>query len=74
MIEDPKGLRFYFSVYFIEVYLIYSGVLIFAVQQSDSVIHIYIYLYIYIYTHILIHILFHYGLFRILNTVSCAVQ
>ena len=46
MIEDPKELWFYFSVYFIDVYLIYSGVLTFAVQQSDSVIHIYIYIYI----------------------------
>ena len=38
------------KIYFIEVQLIYSVVLISAVQQSDSVIHIYIY------------ILFHYGL------------
>ena len=67
MIEDPKELWFYFSVYFIKVYLIYN-VFIFAEQQGDSVT------YIYIYTHILLHILFHYGLFRILNTVPCAIQ
>ena len=37
---------------FIEVQLTYNVVLISAVQQSDSVIHVYI----------LFHILFHYGL------------
>ena len=41
-----------FLVYFIEAWLIYSVVLISAVQHSDSVIHICI----------LFHILFHYGL------------
>ena len=43
---------FHFFLNFIEVELIYNVVLISAVQQSDSVIHIYI----------LFHILFHYGL------------
>ena len=41
MIEDPKELWFYFSVYFIKVYLIYN-VFIFAEQQGDSVTYIYI--------------------------------
>ena len=61
MIEDPKELRFYFSVYFIEVYLIYSGVLIFAVQQSDSVIHIYTYVYIYTFLFISFSIMVYLG-------------
>ena len=39
-----------------EVQLVYNVVLISAVQQSDSVIHIYIY------THILLKIIFHYDL------------
>ena len=42
----------FFNIYFFEVQLIYNVVLISAVQQSDSVVHIYI----------LFHILFHYGL------------
>ena len=42
----------------IEVQLIYSVVLISAVQESDSVMHIYIFMYIYLH----IYILFHYGL------------
>ena len=36
---------FLFLIYFIEVYLIYNVVLISTIQQSDSVIHIYIYTY-----------------------------
>ena len=40
-------------LFFIEVQLIYSVVLISAVQQSDSVIHIYTFFF---------NILFHYGL------------
>ena len=61
MIEDPKELRFYFSVYFIEVYFIYSGVLIFAVQQIDSVIHIYTYVYIYTFLFISFSIMVYLG-------------
>ena len=38
---------------FIEIWLIYNVVLISAVQQSDSIIHIYIY------THLVFHLLFH---------------
>jgi len=59
------------NIFLIELYLIYIGVLISAVQQSDSVIeeeYIYmcIYIHIYIYTHTYTqthtHILFHDGL------------
>ena len=46
----------------IEIQLIYNVVLIFAMQQSDSVIHI----------HILFYILFYYH-HRILSIVSCAI-
>ena len=50
-----------FSFFKIEVWLIYSIVLISGVQQSDSVLSLsYIYMYIYIY--IPFHILFHYSL------------
>ena len=35
-------LFFFFDLFFVEVYLIYGVVLISAVRQSDSVIHIYI--------------------------------
>ena len=45
---------FIFLIYFFQVQLTYSVVIISAIQQSDSVIHIYIY--------ILFHILFHYDL------------
>ena len=37
----------FFKIYFIQVQLIYNVVLISAVQQSDSLIHIHIYMYIY---------------------------
>ena len=50
---------------FIEVYLIYNVVLVSAVQQSDSLIHIYIY--IFIYFSIMVYQ-------RILNIVPCAIQ
>ena len=48
----PTACFFFFKIYFIEVQLIFNVVLISAVQQSDSVLHIYI----------LFHILSHYGL------------
>ena len=63
MINKAKELRvktlrtvtiYFFPLSFIEVQLIYNVVLISAVQQSDSVICIYI----------LFHILFHYGLLQ----------
>ena len=44
--------------------LIYNVVLVFGVQQSDSVIHIYI----------LFHILLHYGLLQDTEIVPCAIQ
>ena len=47
-----------FKFYFIEVWLSHSIVLISAVKQSDSVIHIYVH----IHTHTYTHNLFHYGL------------
>ena len=52
-------------VNFIEVELIYSLVLISTVQQSDSVIHIYVY--------ILLHVLFWMVYHRILTIGLCAV-
>ena len=41
---------------FIEIWFIYNVVLISAVQQSDSIIYIYVYK---IYTHMVVHLLFH---------------
>ena len=52
--QEKKVLYFLCFFNCIEVQLIYRVVLISAVQQSDSVIHIYI--------DIVFHILFHYGL------------
>ena len=49
---------------FIEVLLIYNVVLISAVQQSDSVICIYIFFFIF----------FHMVCYRILNIVPCAIE
>ena len=49
----PAGSYIYIYIYIIEVYLIYSVVLISAVQQSDSVIHQYTFFF---------YILFHYDL------------
>ena len=58
--------NFYFSLFFfIEVQLIFSVVLISAIQQSDSFIHI----------HTLFFILFSITVYRrILNIVPCALQ
>ena len=39
-----------------EIKLIYNVVLVFGVQQSDSVIYIYIYIYIHTHIHISVHI------------------
>ena len=51
-----------FKKFFVEVESIYNVVLISAVQQSDSVMHIYI----------LVHILFHYGLS--LHLAYCSLE
>ena len=65
------GQRFYFSLFFIEVQLIYNVALITAVQQSDSGI----YTHIYIYTHTLFKIFFSTVVYyKILNIVPCAIQ
>ena len=54
-----------FKIYFIEGLLIYNVVLISAVQQSDSVIHIYTFFFIF----------FSIMLYpRVLNIVPCAIQ
>ena len=55
----------FFKIYFIEVQLIYTVVLISAVQQSDSVIHMYTFFFI-LFSIMVYH--------RILNIVPCAVQ
>ena len=54
-----------FKIYFMEVQLIYNVVLISAVQQSDSVTHIYIFLFVF-FSIMVYH--------RILSTVPCAIQ
>ena len=56
---------FYVLIYFIEVYLIYNIVLVSDIQQSDSVIHIYI----------LFQILFDYGLLQDIeySSLCCTV-
>ena len=53
----------FFLIYFIEVHLIYNIVLISAVKQSGSVIHIYI----------LFHILFLMVFYRILNIFNSSL-
>ena len=57
----------FLKIYFIEVWLIYNVVLISAVQQSDSVIHIYIYTFFFIFFSMMVY-------HRILNIVPCAIQ
>ena len=52
------------KIYFIEVQLIYNVVLISAVQQSDSVIHIYTFFFIF-FSIMVYH--------RILNIVPCVI-
>ena len=63
-----------FSFFKIEVWLIYSIVLISGVQQSDSVLslsYIYICIYIFIFLFIFFSII---AYNKILNTVPCATQ
>ena len=57
----------FFFKFFIEVQLIYNVALISAVQQSDSVIHIYIYSCFKVFSSIMVY-------HRILNIVPCAIQ
>ena len=54
------------TIYFIELMLICSVVLISTAQESDSVIHIHIYI-----LHIFFSIMVYH---RILNTAPCAIQ
>ena len=58
-----------FLIYFTEVQLIHNVVLISAVQQSDSVIHIYIYIYIHSFSYSF-PLVYH----RILDIVPCVMQ
>ena len=51
----------FLNLLFVEVWLIYNVVLISAIQQSGSVIHIYIFFFILVYP-------------RIFNIVPCAIQ
>ena len=60
-----KG-KLFLTIYFIEVMLIFSVVLISTAQESDSVIHIHIYI-----LHIFFSIMVYH---RILNTAPCAIQ
>ena len=55
----------FLNIYFIEVLLIYSVVLISAVQQSDSFIHRYTFFFIF-FSIMVYH--------RILDIVPCAIQ
>ena len=60
-----KG-KLFLTIYFIEVWLIYSVVLISTLQESDSVTHIHIYI---------LHIFFSIMVYRrILNIVPCAMH
>ena len=62
---------FTFFFFLIEVELIYNVVLVSGIQQNDSDIYIDRYTHIYIFFVIFFPIMFYY---RILNTVSCALQ
>ena len=68
----------FLKMYFTELQLIYNALLS-LVQQSDSVIHIYICIYIHTYIHIYIHTLFFIFFsimvyYRLFNIVPCAIQ
>ena len=62
---DKSGFIYLFLNFFMEVQLIYNVVLISAVQQSDSVIHIYTFFF-----KILLSIMVYHS---ILNIVPCAI-
>ena len=62
---NDRFLFFLILFYFIEVQLTYNVVFISAVQQSDSVIHIYTFFFIFF------SIIFYH---RILDIVPCAIQ
>ena len=62
---DQALIVFFFLIYFIEVCLIYSVVVISTVQQSDSLIHLYALFFL------LFSIM---ACPRILNEVPCAIQ
>ena len=63
-----------FLIYFIEVQSIYNAVLIYIVQQSDSVIHTHTHTHTHIYTCTFFFIFFSITVYhRILNVVPCAL-
>ena len=51
--SPTRYFSYFFKIYFTDIQLIYNVMLVSAVQQSDSVIHLHtcVYIYIYIYTH-----------------------
>ena len=57
----------YNMIFSIEVWLIYSVVLVSGVQQNDSDKYIYIYVFVY-------RLFSHIGYYRILSRVPCAIQ
>ena len=63
---------FYFFLIFIEIWLICNVVLVSYVQQSDSVLYIYIYKTIYINSFFIFSSII--GYYKILNIVPCAIQ
>ena len=54
-----------------EIQLVHNVVLVFGVQQSDSVTYTYIYIHTHIYLFIFFSIIVYY---RMLNIVSCVIQ
>ena len=70
--SDLEGHRFYFSLFFIEVQLIYNVVLISAVQPSDSGVYIHsVCVCVYTLFKTLFPTVVYY---KILNIVPCAIQ
>ena len=61
-----KYKRGHCTLFFLLKYSWYTTLLVSGVQQSDSVILIYIYT--------LFHLLFHYGSLQVTNIVPCAIQ
>ena len=62
---DSGILSFFFLI---EIYLIYSIVLVSGIQQSDSVMYVCVYIYIYFRLFSIT------GYYKILNIVPCAIQ
>ena len=74
--SDLEGHRFYFSLFFIEVQLIYNVGLISAVQPSDSVVYIHVCVCVcvcvcvYPFKTLFPTVVY----YKILNIVPCAIQ